>query len=656
MKSRWDETQAARFAHNPVQMRAYTSRLIGADEDLVLHGGGNTSVKAAATDLFGQHEEILYIKGSGWDLETIAVEGFAPVKLDVLKRMAGLEQLSDSDMVKHQRAAMLDPNAPNPSVEAILHAIIPFRYVDHTHADAVVTLSNMDDGEQRIRDLYGDRVLIVPYVMPGFVLARKVAEMTAGIDWSKLDGMVLMSHGLFSFDDDARASYDKTIALVDAAERHLKQHGSLETARADGEDAELDALCRLRKAVSLAVGRPMIGLLDQGPDARGFSVLADVGRIATRGPLTPDHSIRTKRIPHVVNADIEPGIDAYVAAYTEYFERNTTGGLTCLDPAPRWAVWPGQGVVAFGASVKDAGIVADIARHTVRCVQWGESLGGWRALPEAEIFEVEYWELEQAKLKKSGSPPAFKGRIALVTGAASGIGRACLESLLERGAAVIALDIDDGIERMYAQADVHGVVCDVRDAAALRGAVDAGVRAFGGLDIVVSNAGMFPASQFIADMDDAAWTASLELNLSSHQRLLKTCIPCLRHGIDPAVVIVGSKNVAAPGPGAAAYSTAKAGLNQLARVAALELAADGIRVNSVHPNAVFDTGIWTEQVLAARAQHYGLSVDEYKKSNLLKIEVTSHHVAELACEMAGPLFARTTGAQVPVDGGNDRVI
>ena len=658
MENRWNDEEADRFSHDPVHMRVYTSRLIGLDEDLVLHGGGNTSVKATTTNLFGEPEEVLYVKGSGWDLATIEVAGFAPVKLGVLQRMAELEQLSDTDMVKYQRAAMVDPTAPNPSVEAILHAIIPFRFVDHTHADAVVTITNTRDGAQRIRDLYGDRVLVIPYVMPGFVLAKKVAEMTVGLDWDRLLGMVLMNHGVFSFGDDAKQSYDRMIALVDEAEHYLQGQGAWDTVHAPGPSDAADPahLSRLRKAVSVAAGKPMISVVDNSTAASGFSTLNGVGDIATRGPLTPDHVIRTKRIPVVIDGGIEESVDTYTRHYENYFAANTDGRLTCLDPAPRWAVWPKTGVLAFGASVNDARVVADINRHTIRCIQRAEALGGWFALAPANIFAVEYWDLEQAKLKKGGARPPLQGRVALVTGAASGIGKACIDSLLARGAAVVALDINNDIEHMYDRNDVQGITCDVRDRRALRDAIRRGVQTYGGLDIVISNAGMFPASQPIAEMEDSAWAASLDLNLSSHQRLLTLAIPFLTHGIDPAVVIIGSKNVSAPGPGAAAYSAAKAGLNQLARVAALELAEKGIRVNTVHPNAVFDTGIWSDEVLHSRAAHYRMSVDEYKKNNLLKTEVRSHDVAELVCEIAGPLFAKTTGAQIPIDGGNDRVV
>jgi NAD(P)-dependent dehydrogenase (short-subunit alcohol dehydrogenase family) len=305
--------------------------------------------------------------------------------------------------------------------------------------------------------------------------------------------------------------------------------------------------------------------------------------------------------------------------------------------------------------VKEAGIIADITTHTVRAIQLAECLGGWQALPEADIFAVEYWDLEQAKLRQAATPPLHAGKVALVTGAASGIGRACAEVLQAHGAAVMALDIDPAIEA-DSQADYCGRVCDVTDSQALQAAVAETVRRFGGLDMVVSNAGTFPSNSRIEAMDATVWERSLRINLSSHEQLLQACVPFLQRGLDASVVFMASKNVTAPGPGAAAYSVAKAGLTQLARVAALELAPQGIRVNVLHPDAVFDTGIWTPEVLANRARHYGLSVEEYKTKNLLQVEITSHDVAELVSAVAGPLFAKTTGAQLPIDGGNERVI
>ncbi len=654
MQNRWDDREATACSNDALALRVYSSRLIGEDTDLVLHGGGNTSVKTVMTDLFGERQEALYVKGSGWDLATIEAGGFAPLRLDALIQLSQLDVLSDSDMMRSMRAALLDPMAPNPSVEAILHAIIPLRYVDHSHADAVVTLSNTVSGEQAVRAIYGDRVLIVSYVMPGFDLAKKVATLTTDLDWNTVEGMVLMGHGLFTFADTARESYDRMIRLVSEAESGIGPRPA-RPVQADKEPRLLE-LARLRLAVSRVAGFAMLAHFDGSPSSSVFSARQDAAKIATRGPLTPDHVIRTKRLPLIVDGDIDGAVSEYVRAYDDYFDTHGTGQLTRLDPAPRWALWPALGNVAFGRSQKDVGIVSDIVTHTIACIEDAERVSEWAPLGAADIFAVEYWELEQAKLDKNATARPFQGKVVLVTGAASGIGKATTEEFLEQGAAVAALDIDPGVTATFDGPNILGLVCDVTDAAAVEEAVANAVERFGGLDVVVSNAGIFTAGATIAKMDRTAWDRSIDVNLSSAMLLLRASAPFLKLGIDPAVVVVGSKNVPAPGRAAAAYSVAKAGLTQLARIAALELAAAGVRVNTVHPNAVFDTGIWTDEVLAGRAARYGLTVEEYKTNNLLGAEVRSGDVARMVVAMAGPLFAKTTGAQIPVDGGTERVV
>jgi rhamnose utilization protein RhaD (predicted bifunctional aldolase and dehydrogenase)/NAD(P)-dependent dehydrogenase (short-subunit alcohol dehydrogenase family) len=629
--------------------------LLGQEPDLVLHGGGNTSVKARVKNFFGDEEEVLYVKGSGWDLATIEAPGFAPVRLGVLQRLAELRELSDTEMVTQQRAAMLNPHAPNPSVEAILHAIIPFAFVDHTHADAVVTLTNTPGGADRIRKLYGDRVLLIPYVMPGFILARTIKELTDGVDWQQYEGMVLMNHGIFSFGEDARTAYERMIHLVTIAEDYLHEQGADQFATAAPQE-DLVTLAKIRRRVSQYRGGATLAQLDQRPEAVGFSNLRNIETIATRGPLTPDHVIRTKLVPIIFQSNVSEALANYANEYHDYFEQHRTGNLKELDPAPRWGIWPKYGTLSFDRDLKSTQIITDIVEHTRRTIQMAEALGGWEALDAQSLFEVEYWELEQAKLGKSGTKPEFQGKVALVTGAASGIGKACVEALNRQGAAVIAVDLNPQITTLFTQPSIIGVEANVTDENGIKEAIETAVRRFGGLDILVSNAGIFPPSQPIETMDAESWHKSLDVNLISQRILLQHSIPFLRQGIDAAIVFIASRNVLAPGPGAAAYSVAKAGLTQLARVAALELAGDGIRVNILHPDCVYDTGIWTESVLQTRADRYGLTVEQYKTRNLLKQSVSSQEVANLVCAMAGSLFAKTTGAQVPIDGGSDRVI
>jgi NAD(P)-dependent dehydrogenase (short-subunit alcohol dehydrogenase family) len=386
-----------------------------------------------------------------------------------------------------------------------------------------------------------------------------------------------------------------------------------------------------------------------------FARHPELGRISQQGPATPDHVIRTKRLP-MLGRDLE----AYVADYTAYFDEHAAHArneVQMLDPAPRVILDPELGLVTVGKNAGETAINADIYHHTIEIIQRAERLGGWRALPARDIFDVEYWELEQAKLRKGDTPPLFQGEVALVTGAASGIGRACVESLLARGAAVIALDLDPKVEALFGRREVFGIGCDVTDTRGLQATLEGGVRRFGGLDMLVLNAGVFPGGTRIEEMDDAQWRRVMAVNLDANLSLMRESHPLLKLAPNGGrIAVIGSKNVPAPGPGAAAYSASKAALNQLARVAALEWGGDRIRINTLHPDAVFDTGLWTPEVLEARARHYGMTVEAYKTKNLLKIEVTSHDVAELAAELCGPLFAKTTAAQIPVDGGNDRVV
>ncbi|UCH53031.1 MAG: bifunctional aldolase/short-chain dehydrogenase [Pseudomonadota bacterium] len=658
MQSLWNDKEAAEFS-DELGLRVYTSRLLGREPRLVLHGGGNTSVKLRERSVLGDEEDILYVKGSGWDLETIDRAGFAPVRMAHLLALAKLPQLSDPQMVNELRTHMTKMSAPTPSVEAILHAILPHHYVDHTHADAVVTVTNTPNGEARVREIYGDSVVVVPYIMPGFDLARHCAEQFAREAGPQTIGMVLLNHGIFSFGASARESYERMIALVTKAEDYLKTHKAWDVVPTASPAGPTDAaslmIASLRGELSRAAGRPLILTQETSGKATGFCRRTDVAKISQQGPATPDHVIRTKPWP-LVGRDVA----AYSDRYRVYFDQHAPRAReskTMLDPAPRVILDAELGLLVAGNSAKDAHIVRDIYDHTIDIILRAEALGGYRPIAARDVFDMEYWDLEQAKLRKSGRPPMFLGEVALITGAASGIGKACVESLLARGAAVAALDVNPAIKSLHRRPDYCGTVCDVTDRKQLMNALQRTVSAFGGLDMLILNAGIFPGGKRIAELTDNEWQRVLDVNLNANLALLRAAHPLLRLAVHGArIVIMGSKNVPAPGPGAAAYSASKAALTQLGRVAALEWGADRIRVNTLHPDAVFDTGVWTEEVLAARAAHYGMNVAQYKTKNLLRTEVTSRDVAELAAELCGPLFSKTTGAQIPVDGGNDRVI
>ena len=673
MKNLWDPEAVAQFEENTLQLRVYTSRLLGQNSDLVLHGGGNTSVKIQQTNLFGEAEDILYVKGSGCDLATIDEDGFTPLLLKTLRKLAALENISDVEMIRQQQMAKSNPDAPNPSVEALLHAIIPFDWIDHTHADAVVTLTNTPGGNELIRKIYGERLLLIPYVMPGFKLSRKVFEMTKKIDWTQFEGMILLNHGIFSFGDTALESYTRMIDLVSLAEDFLAKNSTLTNTAATESvpgKAELLKLACIRRKVSAIRGTASLAQLNFSTEARTFAKLTNVKEIATRGPITSDHLIRTKSVPAIIDPENpQRSLDEFSSAYKAYFERHTNGEQKCLDSAPRWAVWPGHGTISFGANLTESGIVSDIAEHTVKAIQLAENLtsegssGSWQPVSEKHLFEAEYWVLQQAKLKSENvnqgeqiTKSEFQGKIAIVSGAASGIGLACARELFAQGAVVVGLDLNPEISKIFCDPGMLGLQCDVTDQKAVIEAVAETVRQFGGIDILVLNAGTFPAGQTIEEMGEQTWSRSLEINLTAPQQLLQACVPFLKEGLDPAVVFMASRNVPAPGAGASAYSVPKAGQTQLARIAALELGKFGIRVNILHPDCVYDTGLWTPDALERSAKRYGLTVEQYKSRNILKIDVKTKEVARMVCAMSGAVFAKTTGAQIPIDGGSERVI
>jgi rhamnose utilization protein RhaD (predicted bifunctional aldolase and dehydrogenase)/NAD(P)-dependent dehydrogenase (short-subunit alcohol dehydrogenase family) len=654
MRDLWDPDLS--FS-DPVDECAYGSRLIGGDPSLVLHGGGNSSVKAPFADLTGEEVAALWVKGSGWDMASIEPAGFPPLRLARLQQLLELDQLSDPDMMRELAAARLDPGAPQPSVETLLHAFLPYPAALHSHADLIVTLTNTGNGSELVGEVFGDRVVVVPYVMPGFDLARAVRELWPQQVGPATIGMVLLNHGLFTFGETTRQAYHRHVELMTLAEEWLDRHAPMATGEvASLPPAEPDALAALRRRISEVAGRPLVMMRHTGNEVARFVGRPDLASLASRGPLTPDHVIRTKRLPL-----IGTGVDEYAGEYRRYFEEHQARGrvpLQMLDPAPRVVLDPQLGMLTCGRSAAEAEIAADIYHHTIPVLERAEDhLGGYRALDAADLFDAEYWDLEQAKLRRAGPPPEFGGMVALVTGAASGIGRACAAELIRRGAAVVGLDRDRSVESEFAGPGWLGVEVDVTDAAGQVEAVGRAVEAFGGIDIVVAAAGIFGASQPLGQLSTSMWEAVMDVNVDAVAHLFSLLDPLLR--LSPAggrVAVIASKNVPAPGRGAAAYSASKAALTQLARVAALEWAEAGIRVNVVHPDAVFDTGLWSEDLIAERAARYQLTPDEYRRRNLLTVEVSSATVASVVAELCSDRFRATTGAQIPIDGGNERVI
>ena len=633
------------------------SRLLGRDESLVLHGGGNTSVKAPWRDITGDSVDAIYVKGSGWDLATIDRPGFAPMPINRLAALLELETLSDPDMMRELLAARLDPEAPAPSVESLLHAFLPHVAVMHSHADTIVTLTNLQDGEARIRDVFADEVVVVPYVMPGFDLAREVRTTWPKQVHDGTVGMVLMNHGLFTFGSSCKEAYERHTRLIEKAQQFLERlpESQVQTAASTPCSCALE-LARMRKHLSEAAGKPMIVRRHTNDRVMSFVARPDVATLATRGPLTPDHVIRTKRVP-LVGRDVA----AFVDDYRRYFEDNKHRArteITMLDPSPRIVLDEQFGMLAVGSSSKDADIAADIYHHTIDVITTAEDrLGGWTPLEPHHLFDVEYWDLEQAKLRRAAKPQPFTGQVAVVTGAASGIGKACAAALLSRGAAVVGLDISPNVVESFSSSSWCGIEVDVTDEKAQERSLEVAVDTFGGVDIAVLSAGIFGKTMPISDLDLEEYARVMRINLDATAISMKLLHPYLVESpVGGRLVLVGSKNVPAPGAGAAAYSASKAAATQLARVAALEWAKDGIRVNTVHPDAVFDTALWNDEVLANRAASYGMTIEQYKTRNLLKMEITSAQVAETVAQLVSPAFAATTGAQIAVDGGSERTL
>ncbi|MGO4689969.1 bifunctional aldolase/short-chain dehydrogenase [Glaciibacter sp. 2TAF33] len=660
MKSLWETSTSAE--QSALDECVQGSRTIGAHESLVLHGGGNSSIKDTITDVTDVSVDVLYVKGSGWDMATIEPAGFTPLRMSRLTELLSVDAISDPALVNELRCARLDASSPDPSIESLLHAMLPYRAVLHSHADAIVSLTNQPEPAAAVDEVFGERVVVIPYVMPGFDLARLCNELWPQLATQDTVGMILLNHGLFTFGDTMEEAYSRHIELITAAEDALREAaGTRPSGQSAGPIAPLrpvwtpEQIARMRNSISAHAGRPMIVSRHTGERVAAFVAQENLEQIATRGPATPDHIIRTKRVP-LIGTDI----DAYVRDYVDYFERNQSRSaepLAMIDPTPRFILDRNEGLFTTGKSAKDADIVRDIALHTFDIIDDSERLGRYTALDESDLFDVEYWDLEQAKLRLGGAGGVLTGQIALVTGAASGIGRAIAGHLLELGACVVGIDISTNVESTFAGPSWLGIPVDVRDGDAIADALSRTVERFGGLDMLVVAAGVFAESAPITGIGGSSWGRTFAINVDSVQTLFGKAHPLLALSATYGrVVVVGSKNVAAPGPGAAAYSASKAALTQLTRVAALEWAGDGIRVNIVHPDAVFDTALWTPGLLAERAAKYAVSIDDYKRRNLLSTEVTSHDVARMVGAMCTATFQSTTGAQVPVDGGNDRVV
>ena len=680
MRNEWNKSDAARMVRDyakvgigrDLALRIYTTRLLGQNPALVLHGGGNTSVKTHARDILGDEVEVLCVKGSGWDMGNIEPAGLPAVRLAPLRRLEKLDRLTDEDMVNFQRGQLLDSNAPNPSVETLLHAFMPAKFIDHTHSTAVLGISDQPDGEKRLAQLYGVKMAIVPYIMPGFRLAKVAAEIQRKHPGAI--GLILHKHGIFTFGASAEEAYTNMIDMVGLAEERLtrgrKRLAQVKLPKALAGVAEIAPTLRGLTSVSIdrneGLWNRLVFDFRTGPNVLGYVNGRDVKRYSGAGLVTPDHTIRTKNVPLIVPVPemgkldafrdgAKAAIDKFAADYHAYFKRHNPrhkGSKVELDPMPRVILVPGLGLFGLGKTAKDAAIAADIACNAIDTIADAEAIGRFESIAEADMFDVEYWSLEQAKLGKSADKP-FTRQIAIVTGGGGGIGAATAEAFAREGAEVAVFDRDGEAARATATkigGTAFWVAVDVTNAAAVRKAFDKVVARFGGVDIVVSNAGAAWQGG-IGEVSEAVLRQSFELNFFAHQVVAQNAVRVMKaQGTGGSLMFNVSKQAVNPGPDFGPYGLPKATTLFLSRQYALEYGADGIRVNAINADRVH-TGIFAGGLLEQRARARGVTVQQYlADGNLLKREVRTTDVAQAFVMLAQA--RKTTAAVLTVDGGN----
>jgi rhamnulose-1-phosphate aldolase/alcohol dehydrogenase len=678
MRSRWSEIEAQGLA--PLDLLVYMSRLVGMDSSLVVWGGGNTSMKIEEPDFRGRQTALLRVKGSGSDLKSVKRSDFTGVRLEDVLPLEARSDMTDEEMVDYLGHTILEPGSPRPSIETLLHAFIPSRWVLHSHADAVVALSNTKDGDSALRAALGSGSVPVRYRRPGFLLSKEVAAAARS---AKTESIVLDNHGLVTWGDTAREAYERHVEIVSCAEDYAsKQRGEK---RVFGPPARAQLSPEQRRAAAAQAAPALRGLLgsrqrvilryDDSEDVLSFVNAQQAASLSQVGPATPDHLLNTKRLPLFAEVRDPSDTDALVAAFSQaladyheryqtYFERNRDAAGEMLAPDPRVALVPGVGMWTCGRDSRAAFISGDIYHHTIAVMQAAQSVGEYTSLAERDAFEAEYWPLELYKLTLQPPERLLARQVALVTGAAGGIGGAIARRLAEEGAHVVVADVNgQGAESAAAEivagagdGKAIGIALDVTDERQVAAAFDRIRLTFGGLDIVVSNAGIAPSGA-LGEMQLSDWELSLAVNATGHFLITREALRLLKQqGTGGSLIYIASKNVTAPGAEFGAYSAAKAAEAQLARIAAIEGGAAGIRANIINPDAIFEgSRLFDDELRLRRAAAHGVAPSEleefYRQRNLLKTRVFAEDVAEAVVFLAGQRSSKTTGAMIPVDGG-----
>jgi rhamnulose-1-phosphate aldolase/alcohol dehydrogenase len=679
MRSRWTDAEAA--ALEGVDLLVYASRLVGAETSLVVWGGGNTSVKVIERDHRGREIPVLRVKGSGSDLKSIQRRDFPGVRMDDIRALLERQDMGDEEMVAYLAHGLMEPGGVRPSIETLLHGCVDAYAVVHTHADAIVALTNNDRAADVLAGVYGKDVIALDYRRPGFRISREVADAIAARPEAR--ALLLSKHGTITWGRTVREAYEGTIELITRAEAAIAERRRgrrlfggprvpvLEPPARRA--AALDVAPRLRG--NLSRDRRVIVRFDDTPAVTDFAASVAAPAVSQVGPATPDHTIYTKRLPCFVPLDdardsaatwpaIERAIETFVCDYTAYVEAHRGPSVEQLDPRPRVVLVPGLGMFTAGRDGRTAGIVDDIYQHTIDVIGSATAFGRYVSLTARDAFDVEYWPLELYKLTLAPPEKELARRIALVTGGGSGIGRAVAHRLAAEGAHVAIGDVDadsagrvaDEITKAVGAGRALGLAMDVTQEASVRAAFEATVLAWGGLDILVSNAGIAHSAP-VDRMALADWERSFAVNATGHFLVAREAMRVLiRQGIGGALVFVATKNVMSPGKDFGAYSAAKAAEAQLAKVLALEGAPHGIRSNIVNPDAIFqDSKLWSEAVRRERAAAQGIAVehleDFYRKRNLLGARILPDDVAQAVLFLASDRAAKTTGCTLTVDGG-----
>ena len=671
MKNDWSNLEAKRYIKKykklgyseDVALRVYTTRLLGRNRELVLHGGGNTSVKTNIKDLDGKNYEVLCVKGSGWDMAEIEPEGLPAVKLQPLLALKNKKILSDEDMVAYQKRNLINIKSPNPSVETFLHAFLPFKFVDHTHSDAIMNITNRPEGLTLSKKIFGNKVSIVPYVMPGFGLSKKIHEVYSKNP--KINCLILLNHGIFTFDDDAKKSYDLMIKYVTLAEKaikklkkkKIKQIKNYKTKFSPYEIAPI-----LRGLLSENKGQKFIVNFRSNKKLNYFINGKNIENYSVKGTATPDHVIRVKPFPLIITPKPNSTLEEfkkladkkfikYRKRYIKYFNKNkkkVREKKLILDTSPRVILVQNIGLFSVGDNFNTSKIAGDLTETNARVISSVEETSKYKFISEKDIFDVEYWSLEQAKIKKAKKE--LQGHIVVITGSSGAIGSATYKIFKSHGAEIILLDYNlKKVKEMKSKVNDLCIHCDVRDKNSVKKAFKLICEKYGGIDILISNAGTATGGS-IAEVEDKVLRQSFEDNFFSHQNCASEAIKIMKkQNINGCLLFNISKQSVNPGKNFGPYGLPKSALLNLCKQYALDYGSIGIRSNGVNADRI-RSGLLNDRMIKSRAKAREVTSEEYMKGNLLLEEVKAEDVAKAFFHLA--TSKKTTGAVLTVDGGN----